>query len=68
MKEMYATAAEAARDLGVAPELIRFVMQKNIVKSGAVVPPRGKGGQRKYIIFTRKLCEELGIPFVEEGG
>lgn len=66
VKEMYANAAEAARDLGVEPKLIRFIMQKNIVKSGAVVPKAKKNGKNKYIIFTRKLCEEIGIPFVEE--
>lgn len=66
MKEVYLSAEEAARDLGIEPKVLRFVMQKNIVKSGAVLPPGKKGKQRKYIIYTRKLCEELGIPFKKE--
>lgn len=67
MKEIYLSAAEAARDLGVEAKVIRFMMQKGLVKSGDMLTlPSGK--QRKYVIYTRKLCQELGIPFVESKG
>ena len=64
MKEIYLSAAEAARDLGIEAKVIRFVMQKGLVKSGKMLS-LSSGKQRKYVIYTRLLCKELGIPFVE---
>lgn len=64
MKEIYLSAAEAGRDLGIEAKVIRFIMQKHLVKSGEMLLlPKGK--QHKYVIYTRLLCKELGIPFVE---
>lgn len=67
MKEVYLTAAEAARDLGIEAPVIRFLMQKRLVKSGQVIP-MFKGKQKKYVIYTRQLCKELGIPFISDEG
>ena len=64
MKEVYLTVAEAARDLRIEAKVIRFLMQKGLVKSGKMLPTPG-GKQRKYVIYTRQLCKELGIPFAE---
>ena len=64
MKEIYLTAAEAAKDLGIEAKVIRFLMLKNLVKSGEVLP-LSKGKQHNYVIYISQLCKELRIPFVE---
>lgn len=68
MKEVYLTAGEASKGIGIPAKTIIFMAQKNLTKAVDVIPP-GKGHrQNRYVIRTRKLCEELGIPFIKEGG
>lgn len=65
MKEIYTNAAEAARDIGIEVPTLRFMIQKGLLKSAQAVREKGHKSNR-YVIYTRRLCEEVGIPFVEE--
>ena len=68
MKEVYLTAAEASKGLGIPAKVIIFMAQKGLTKAVDVIPPKKGGRQRRYIVTTRKLCAELDIQFVPEGG
>ena len=68
MKEVYLTAAEASKGLGIPAKVIIFMAQKGLTKAVDIIPPSKGGRQRRYIVKTRKLCAELDIPFVPEGG
>lgn len=68
MKEVYLTAGEASKGLGIPAKVIIFMAQKGLTKAVDVIPPSKGGRQRRYIVKTRKLCAELDIPFVPEGG
>ena len=68
MKEVYLTAGEASREIGIPAKTIIFMAQKGLTKAVDVIPPSKGGRQRRYIVKTRKLCAELDIPFVPEGG
>lgn len=68
MKEVYLTAGEASKGLGIPAKVIIFMAQKGLTKAVDVIPPKKGGRQRRYIVKTRKLCAELDIPFVPEGG
>ena len=68
MKEVYLTAGEASKGLGIPAKVIIFMAQKGLTKAVDIIPPNKGGRQRRYIIKTRKFCSELGIPFVPEGG
>ena len=68
MKEVYLTAGEASKGLGIPAKVIIFMAQKGLTKAVDVIPPKKGGHQRRYIVKTRKLCAELDIPFVPEGG
>lgn len=68
MKEVYLTAGEASKGLGIPAKVIIFMAQKGLTKAVDIIPPSKGGRQRRYIVKTRKLCAELDIPFVPEGG
>ena len=68
MKEVYLTAGEASKGIGIPAKTIIFMAQKGLTKAVDVIPPKKGGCQRRYIVKTRKLCAELDIPFVPEGG
>ena len=68
MKEVYLTAGEASKGIGITAKVIIFMAQKGLTKAVDVIPPSKGGRQRRYIVKTRKLCAELDIPFVPEGG
>ena len=68
MKEVYLTAGEASKGIGIPAKVIIFMAQKGLTKAVDVIPPSKDGRQRRYIVKTRKLCAELDIPFVPEGG
>ena len=68
MKEVYLTAGEASKGIGIPAKTIIFMAQKGLTKAVDVIPPSKGGRQRRYIVKTRKLCAELDIPFVPEGG
>lgn len=68
MKEVYLTAGEASKGLGIPAKVIIFMAQKGLTKAVDIIPPKKGGRQRRYIVKTRKLCAELDIPFVPEGG
>ena len=68
MKEVYLTAGEASKGIGIPAKVIIFMAQKGLTKAVDAIPPSKGGRQRRYIVKTRKLCAELDIPFVPEGG
>ena len=68
MKEVYLTAGEASKGIGIPAKVIIFMAQKGLTKAVDVIPPSKGRRQRRYIVKTRKLCAELDIPFVPEGG
>ena len=68
MKEVYLTAGEASKGIGIPAKTIIFMAQKGLTKAVDVIAPKTGGRQRRYIVKTRKLCAELDIPFVPEGG
>lgn len=68
MKEVYLTAGEASKGIGIPAKVIIFMAQKGLTKAVDVIPPSKGGRQRRYIVKTRKLCAELDIPFVPDGG
>lgn len=68
MKEVYLTAGEASKGIGIPAKTIIFMAQKGLTKAVDVIPPSKGGRQRRYIVKTRKLCAELDIPFVPERG
>lgn len=68
MKEVYLTAGEASKGIGIPAKVIIFMAQKGLTKAVDIIPPSKGGRQRRYIVKTRKLCAELDIPFVPDGG
>ena len=68
MKEVYLTAGEASKGIGIPAKTIIFMAQKGLTKAVDVIPPSKGGRQRRDSVRARKLCAELDIPFVPEGG
>lgn len=53
--------AQAARELGLAPQGVREYMKKGLIDIGAVVPAAsGRGKSKRYLIYRDKLDKFLG--------
>jgi len=66
MKEIL-NAAEAARIIGVKPDVVRFNLEKGIWKFGKIIPAKVIGQKmNRYEIHTRKMYQYFNIPLPEE--
>ncbi len=54
------TVAEAAGILGVAPETVRYGLEKGFYKFGTVFPARHKGGRKRYEIYREQFKAVTG--------
>lgn len=62
------TVAQAAKELGIAPQGVREYMKRGLIDIGAVLPSI-KGDRQTYMIFRDKLDKYMGkkLP-TQEGG
>lgn len=62
------TVAQAAKELGLAPQGVREYMKRGLIDIGSVLPSI-KGDRQTYMIFRDKLDEYMGkkLP-TQEGG
>lgn len=62
------TVAQAAKELGMAPQGVREYMKRGLIDIGSVLPSV-KGENNRYIIFRDKLDEYMGKKLsTQEGG
>ena len=55
------SAAEAARILGVPPQMVRERIKRGIWKFGRRIPKEKFGGkQDRYEIYTQKMLNQIG--------
>lgn len=55
------TLAQAAKELGMAPQGVREYMKRGLIDIGVVLPcVTGKSKTKRYIIFRDKLDRYLG--------
>jgi len=63
MKEIL-NATEAAKKIGVQPDLVRFNIEKGIWKFGRIIPPKVTGKKvKRYEIHAREMYKYFGMPF-----
>lgn len=68
MKEVYTSLSECAKDLDIDRHVLCFMAQKNLTQAIRIEPITKQRRQRRYTVFTRKLCAELGKPFEKNNG
>lgn len=54
------SVAEVAMVLGVAPETVRYRLEKGQYRFGSVFPPRTRGGRKSYEIYREQFNRFIG--------
>lgn len=55
------TLPNAAKEIGIEPDRLRYLMREKKVDLGKVLPPKSAGGRYEYLIFRPKLDKFLGL-------
>lgn len=60
------TLAQAAKELGLAPQGLREYMKRGLIDIGVVLPSASTGKTDRYLIYRDKLDKVLGKGGVAE--
>lgn len=52
---------DAAKELGISADYLRFLMRAKKVDLGMVLPPKSKNGRCEYLVFRAKLDRFMGL-------
>ena len=52
---------DAAKEIGIEPDRLRFLMRTKKIDIGLVIPPKDRAGRYQYLIFRAKLDKFLGL-------